>query len=487
MQIAVVSDIHANLQAWNAVLLDIRSLDMDSILCLGDIIGYGPNPAEVLSSVHTNVQHLVLGNHDAVVCGKLNPELFHDSAAELIRWTQTRLNNKAVRFLGSLPLSIACEHFRCCHGDMSDPAAFNYIAQPEDAPASWHAAEGNLFFVGHTHEPAIFILGESGIPRTVEPQDFIVEEHRRYIVNPGSVGQPRDETALASYCIYETETKSVYWRRVPFDLDQYMSSVRAEGLDESVNCFMDHDPRAGVGAAREYTDFSPPRYEADKAAGAMAVQQLDLLASSARRWRSSFRAALAILALLFGTLTTALFLSCTRQLELPANGTPTGHGATLASLGMQAHPALPLSDFNVTLGNRRRQSLKVTENGSRYVLNASSSSYDPIVLQTPEIPVKPGTRLLLEALVRKGPVYDGSECVFISLTRRMGGEAERTPRFLVKEPNMKRQGGYLLAKQTFEVPANTSHISLGMELNFKGDLEIAEILLVKKDGRGGGI
>ena len=151
MQVALTSDIHANLQAWNAVLLDIRSLGLDNVFCLGDIVGYGPNPAEVLSSVHSNVEHLVLGNHDAVVCGKLKADLFNDSAAELIRWTATRLNNKAVNFLASLPLTIDCGDFRCSHGDLSDPAAFNYISEPEDAAPSWMRTEGHLFFVGHTH------------------------------------------------------------------------------------------------------------------------------------------------------------------------------------------------------------------------------------------------------------------------------------------------------------------------------------------------
>jgi len=127
MQVAIISDVHANMQAWNSVLLDIRSLDLDSIFCLGDTVGYGPNPAEVLSSIHTNVEHLVLGNHDAVVCGKLKPDLFNDSAAELIRWTSKQLNNQAVDFLASLPLSIDCGDFRCSHGDLADPAAFNYI------------------------------------------------------------------------------------------------------------------------------------------------------------------------------------------------------------------------------------------------------------------------------------------------------------------------------------------------------------------------
>jgi len=155
MRFAIVSDIHSNLQAWNAALLDIRCNSIDKIVCLGDVVGYGPNPAEVLKSVHENVDYIVLGNHDAVVCGKMDASLFNDQACEIIEWTQAQLNNNAVKFLNSLPLSLASPAFRCTHGDFSQPEAFLYIIDPEDAVASWQTREEQLLFVGHTHTPNI--------------------------------------------------------------------------------------------------------------------------------------------------------------------------------------------------------------------------------------------------------------------------------------------------------------------------------------------
>ena len=195
MKCAIVSDIHANRQAWNAALLDIRSQGIDRICCLGDIVGYGPNPTETLESVYSNVDYLVLGNHDAVICGKMDPSLFNEKARRIIDWTRNQLGNDAVKFLKTLPLSVSSHFFRGTHGDFSVPSSFNYIIEPEDALDSWSTVPENLLFVGHTHQPGIFLLGQSGIPRMVEPQDFVLEEGKRFLVNVGSIGQPRDRQA----------------------------------------------------------------------------------------------------------------------------------------------------------------------------------------------------------------------------------------------------------------------------------------------------
>ena len=217
MRIAIVSDIHANLQAWNAALLDIRSSGVDHILCLGDIVGYGPNPAEVLESVHANVDYLVLGNHDAAACGKIDARLFNANAQQIIQWTRGRLTRSALRFLETLPLCLEGEFFRCTHGDFSAPGMYQYIAAAEDARASWGAVTEPLLFVGHTHQPALFLLGTSGIPRSVEPQDFALEEDKRFLVNVGSVGQPRDGDPRAAYAVFDAWANEIALRRVPYD------------------------------------------------------------------------------------------------------------------------------------------------------------------------------------------------------------------------------------------------------------------------------
>lgn len=480
MQIALVSDIHANIQAWKAVLLDFRSLGIDTAFCLGDIVGYGPNPAETLSSVNANCQHMVLGNHDAVVCGKLKPDLFNEKAADLIRWSMTRLNDKAFKMLSALPLSINCPDFRCAHGDLGDPSAFNYVSGPDEAAPSWNHAEGNLFFIGHTHEPAIFILGDSGIPRSVEPQDFIVEEDRRYVVNTGSVGQPRDGLALASYCILETSTRSVFWRRVPFDIDEYRKAVLAAGLDVSVNGFLNFDPRGTIAPAREYTDFSPPVSISDKANGAVQIRELNLMASKARRWKASFAVTLITLILGLGTAGTAGYRHYTKKLIIEAGQHPSGSGTQLAGLDLERGTCLPLKDFSILLGNRRKQSACVKRSTETSCLQIASGSYDVILIQTPAINARGGQKLALEALIRKSPDFRGNATAFIAVTKKVNGRTQHSQRYLVKEPNLPRKNDFLLARHTFELPANTTHVALGLAARFSGSIEVARLELTEK-------
>ena len=165
MRYALVSDLHANEQAWKTVLLDIRSLRVDIVICLGDVVGYGPNPAEVLESAHANADYLVMGNHDAALCGKIDADCFTDRARESLEWTRSRVNEAGLAFRGSRPLSVAGDGFRCAHGEFGEAGLFRYVFEPEDARASWDAVDEPLLFVGHTHQPGIFVLGDSGVPR----------------------------------------------------------------------------------------------------------------------------------------------------------------------------------------------------------------------------------------------------------------------------------------------------------------------------------
>jgi len=122
MRFAIVSDIHANMPAWKAVLTDIASNRVDRILCLGDAVGYGPQPLEVLSSLHQHVDAFCMGNHDAAACGKFATERFTPLAAQLIAWTQKKLNRRALDFLGGFPLTLSGDGFRCAHADFSAPS-----------------------------------------------------------------------------------------------------------------------------------------------------------------------------------------------------------------------------------------------------------------------------------------------------------------------------------------------------------------------------
>jgi len=282
---AVVSDLHANLQAWNAVLTDIAAQRCGRILCLGDSIGYGPNPSEVLESAYRHIDGFCIGNHDAVVCGKLDPALFNDHARRMLDWTRQRLSDKAVRFLAAQPLTLSGPGFRCVHGDFTDPAAFNYIEGAADAARCWPAAKEPLLFTGHTHVPALFVIGSSGTTHPLPPQSFVVEPGKRYLVNPGSAGNPRSGDALASYCIYDNDENSVVWRTVPFDLDACRAALLAAGFSAADTPFLERDPRRRLLAVREAVCFSPARTPGERARGVTPVSELARLSRAARRWK----------------------------------------------------------------------------------------------------------------------------------------------------------------------------------------------------------
>ena len=232
MRYAVVSDLHANMAAWQTVLTDIADLKADKIICLGDVVGYGPNPVEVLESVYRVVGVTVLGNHDAAVCGRLSTDIFSTRAATAAARHRELLTPAALEWLARLPLTHEEDGFRCVHSEFSNPAAFSYVLEPEDALPSWQVAREQLLFVGHSHLPGIYVIGESGVPHFVAPCDFTLEDGKRYLVNPGSVGYPREGDRRSSYCIYDTDTRAILFRQLPFDSAAYRKAMHGAGLDD---------------------------------------------------------------------------------------------------------------------------------------------------------------------------------------------------------------------------------------------------------------
>lgn len=285
MRYAVISDIHANLQAWNAVLTDIATRRADRIICLGDCIGYGPNPSEVLESLYRHVDAFCMGNHDAAVCGKLDRDLFHDHARRALDWTCGQLSEKAARFLAAQPLLLTGPGFRCAHGDFTSPAAFNYIEDSTSAAPSWAAAPEPLLFVGHTHVPALFVIGASGTTHHLQPQSFVLESGKRYLVNPGSVGSPRSGDALASYCLYDDANRTVDWISVPFDLDACRDALVSAGFAVEDSPFLSHDPRQRLTAIREAVSFSPAKRADQLARGVVLQNEVTRLSRRTRLWK----------------------------------------------------------------------------------------------------------------------------------------------------------------------------------------------------------
>lgn len=233
MRYAIISDVHANEAALRAVLTDAADEKAEKIICLGDVLGYGPEPVAALELVYRRAHVCLAGNHDDAVCGRFPVEDFTDFAAAAVARHRAAITHEATDWLAHLPYTCAFEGFACAHGDFSDPQNFNYVLEAQDAVASWEARAEQLLFVGHSHRPGIFVLGASGTPHRIDAADFTLEEGKRYIVNPGSVGYPRSGDCRSCYCIYDDEARTVEFRSLPFDLDSYAAKMHGQGLNEA--------------------------------------------------------------------------------------------------------------------------------------------------------------------------------------------------------------------------------------------------------------
>ena len=233
MRYAIISDVHANEAALRAVLMDAVDARADKIICLGDVLGYGPDPVAALELVYRRAHVCLAGNHDDAVSRRFPVEDFTDFAAQAVARHRAALSQEAIDWLRRLPYTCEFEGFACVHGDFSDPKHFNYILEPQDALPSWNERSEQLLFVGHTHQPGLFVIGASGIPHLLAGLDFTLEDGKRYIVNPGSVGYPRSGACRSSYCIYDDQSRTVFFRTLPFDLDSYATKMHGQGLNEA--------------------------------------------------------------------------------------------------------------------------------------------------------------------------------------------------------------------------------------------------------------
>ncbi len=233
MRYAIVSDVHANEAALRAVLTDAADEKVEKIICLGDVLGYGPDPVAALELVYRRAHVCLAGNHDDAVAGRFPVEDFTDFAAAAVLRHRAAITREAKDWLAHLPYTCEFEGFACAHGDFSDPGNFNYVLEAQDAVPSWDARKEQLLFVGHSHQPCIFVLGASGTPHRIDAADFTLEDGKRYIVNPGSVGYPRSGDCRSSYCIYDDEARTVEFRSLPFDLDSYAAKMHGQGLNEA--------------------------------------------------------------------------------------------------------------------------------------------------------------------------------------------------------------------------------------------------------------
>ena len=224
MKYAIVSDLHANESAFRAVIDDARSRGAGKFVCLGDVVGYGPLPAETLRLARETCDLVIAGNHDDAISGRGDASAFIDLAADAVQRHREALTSDDLAWLRSLPYTGTVDGAVLAHGDLYDPPKFYYIEDEKDASTSFTATESQLAFVGHTHVPGIFLVGGSGTVYKTSPQDFTLEAGKRYIVNPGSVGYPRvsNGSCYSSYVIYDSDEKTVTFNFLPFSVASVM-------------------------------------------------------------------------------------------------------------------------------------------------------------------------------------------------------------------------------------------------------------------------
>jgi predicted phosphodiesterase len=226
----ILSDIHGNLEALNAVLADAQGR-YDRILCLGDLVGYGADPNAVVAWARDNVRAIVRGNHDKVCTGLEPFDTYNGAAQASARWTLTELKPAHREYLERLPRGpLPYEGLDLVHGSPADED--EYLLTTQQLPAQLAFLENQVTFFGHTHVQGGFLLAPQG-SRVIPPNvTLAVEPQYFYLINPGSVGQPRDRDPRAAYALYSPEERTVEYRRVAYDIDHAAAKIRAAGLPE---------------------------------------------------------------------------------------------------------------------------------------------------------------------------------------------------------------------------------------------------------------
>jgi predicted phosphodiesterase len=235
MRLALISDIHANLPALEATLAAIDETEIDEIWCLGDVVGYGADPDDCTSLAAERCALCLVGNHDLAVLGELDVSSFSPAAAAAVRWTQRNASDETLRFLRGLEASDTDREVALYHASPRDPV-WEYVLWPDQAAECIERQERRVSFVGHSHV-ALFFVSEDGAAEGADAQGAQAGDgahldlsEGRWLINPGSVGQPRDGDPRAAWLELDTEAWTATYRRVSYDIDRASEAIRSADL-----------------------------------------------------------------------------------------------------------------------------------------------------------------------------------------------------------------------------------------------------------------
>jgi diadenosine tetraphosphatase ApaH/serine/threonine PP2A family protein phosphatase len=220
MRIAILSDIHANLEALVEVEAALGRLAIDRVVCTGDVVGYGASPNACCERIRAVASFTLLGNHDAAVAGRMEYGYYYDAARQALDWTAQQLDPDHLTWLRSLPYAHRVDEVAFSHGSPVEPGEFAYVFALEQAQelVAHQARLAPVTFIGHSHLCKAFALDREGAVVEVSGPTIRLDPERRYIVSVGSVGQPRDYDNRACFVTFDTQARLVEYHRVPYDI-----------------------------------------------------------------------------------------------------------------------------------------------------------------------------------------------------------------------------------------------------------------------------
>ena len=237
MRVLVLSDIHSNIHALDAVLAAAGAVD--AVWHLGDVVGYGPEPDAVVERLHSRNALGVRGNHDSAAIGGLEIEEFNADARRAMEWTRERIGSATRDWLAALPERRVVDDFTLVHGSPRDPT-WEYVTSGPVARANLAVLETPYCLHGHTHLPTVFRDDDGRIELISPlPGSAVGLDHRKVLLNPGSVGQPRDGRTTASYLVLDTDRPEARWRRAVYDIGATQAAMRAVSLPERLVARLD--------------------------------------------------------------------------------------------------------------------------------------------------------------------------------------------------------------------------------------------------------
>ncbi|OGW53695.1 MAG: hypothetical protein A2Y81_08710 [Nitrospirae bacterium RBG_13_43_8] len=241
MRYGIFSDIHGNLEAFEVAIGALLNERIDKFLCVGDIVGYGADPAECVKKTRSLNPVIVCGNHDAASVGLTDIRYFNEVARQAVLWTQKNLSQKDMIFLKGLDLVYKNQHLTLAHGTLHEPEEFHYMFDRNAAVATFGLMETQICFVGHSHVPGIFSYKGRHLSYLYR-EKVRISKGERMIVNVGSIGQPRDGDPRLCFCVYDTDNGSVELKKLSYDVAKTQKKIINAGLP----CFLADRLSSGV-------------------------------------------------------------------------------------------------------------------------------------------------------------------------------------------------------------------------------------------------